>query len=530
MPKRILALVLLAGCCAIALAQSVPSLKPTSVLGRVAAGAADPADITLPEVMLFSACRQRELTGGGSEGVDQQIAQYRAMVHDGSRKVGNEWLGRPQQQRLRTEFDRRLAEAKKLLQQDKSAGSSTYSPAPSARPAPARPNHEPQAMQIEQQAALNWVDPALRELMLADLELRQKNYKAAETRLLHNVERDPFVAAYHQGRGLALVGLNQPLEALGEFTACLLLRDDSAAAYELVAKAMEAVPGAKVADPIYVRAKDLLDRYDAPKTSSLDAAKSPTAPAKPIDWLMPGKSWLAKDPTLFTPPVDRIVTKQALAIPISEDTLLTDQQAVDGAELIYVRLTPDMVVRAELVKPSTGASESRPAGQARLALLKVKGVTFTPVAVDKPPTLAVGQAVNLQAVNLYRQQGSEMREQAAKLAIADSATTLDKSLLPGEAMGVVTAGGQYAGLISGRTDVEDPVCGKAAFIAAADIAAVLPQARKSSFGSYSGSYSGYGSSGTLHAKKDAPPLKATGNIFVIETLTGEKPPTSLLSK
>jgi hypothetical protein len=245
---------------------------------------------------------------------------------------------------------------------------------------------------------------------------------------------------------------------------------------------------------------------------------------------MPGKGWQAKDETLFLPPCDRIVTKQALAVPVSEDTLLTDAQAVEGADLIYVRLSQDLAVRADLVKPSTPSVASRPAGAAKFALIRLKGVTFTPIAADKPAALAVGQSANLQAVNLYRQQGSELRSQAAKLVAANDATKLDKSLLPGEGLGVLMLGGQYAGLVSGRTSVEDPVCGQAGIIPPADIAAILPSAKKSSSGSYSGGYSGFGSSGTLRLKKDLPPIKAAGNIFTIVTLTGEKPATSLLTR
>ena len=147
-------------------------------------------------------------------------------------------------------------------------------------------------------AATVWPDTIIREFLAGTLDLRAKNYKRAKQRFSNCIDAEPLVAAFHQGRGIALIGLNQHLQALEEFSVCLQLRDDSFRSLELVGEAMRVTPGAKIKDPAYVKAKDLLAQYEKPKTAYRIRSRR-------MAWLMPGRLWQSRDETLFRNIVSR---------------------------------------------------------------------------------------------------------------------------------------------------------------------------------------------------------------------------------
>lgn len=462
---------------------------------------------THPEPIVFMLTRQMELLGDeiNDQSIRRRLEQWRIALHDGKRKVGKEWLSRDEQRRGRSEVEKRLTDARRLMTEARRYARSTK-PGDKAR----RNRLERDAVQALYSAAGVWPDTTIQDFMIGSLDLQAGRYEQAEQRFSSCIDAQPLVAGYHQGRGLALIKLGRPLEALEEFIACFHLRDDSALAFQLVEEAMKVTPGSYMKDPVYVRAKELLGRYEKPKQQYRRYGKGTV-------WLMPGRrTWQARDETLFTPEFDRIVSKQALGIPISENVLLVDEQAIADAELIYVELGPRQVVRATAMRRSYGSLSG--SSEVPVSAIRVSGVALTPVEADKPVALKPGQSVTIRAVNLHRQMGTEIRAGHAKvIAAGPEGVKLEPALLPGEAVGAAFVGEAIAGLLTSRCQGEQEGCGKSSFIKPADLAERVKRIKQSL--AYGG---GFARGPKL--KKDLPKTAADGRVFLVHILALDKPP------
>ena len=468
---------------------------------------------TLPDPIVFMLTRQVELLAGepGTEGARRQLQAWKIFAHEGRRKFHQQWLTRDQQRRRRLEFEKRIREAKQLAQQARSIYG--RSPADAAR----KQKLLARKVRLLQEATDVWPDGTVGEFLRATLDLAEGDYRQAERRFRRCIEREPLVAAFHQGRGYALSGMNQHLDALAEFVACLELRDDTYLTVQLVEKAMKEVPGARVTSPTYARARDLLARYEPPEYGYRSyGGMGPR-------WLMPGKSrgwqWRTDLPFDPIPPYDRVVSKQALGLPVTDDgALLVDKDAVAGAKVLYVQLGPDRLVRAYPVRITTGYGSKKV--DLPLTIIRAEGVTFTPVDPARPAPLKAGQSVRVLAVNLYRQMGTELRKgQAEVREVVEGRARLDRGLLPGEAIGAIFAEERFAGLLGSRVDVEAPGCGRSEMIPPGQLSTWMENVRRSL--RYASPMRRWGGP---KLKPDAPKLIAEGKAFLVHALWGEIPP------
>jgi len=217
--------------------------------------------VTLPEPALFMTARKLELLAGmaETESIRHELEQWRIFVHDGRRKVGTLWLTRDQQRQRR---DRFLEHAREGLDLTRKA---RYIYGRTAAQETRKKRLYAQAEQTLAKGAQAWPDLLVRDFLLAVLDLRAERYAQAERRFRTCIEREPLIAAFHQGRGLALLRRKQHLRALGEFIVCLQLRDDTYETIKLVQTAMKEVPGGYIKEPLYLKAKELVERYAKPK-------------------------------------------------------------------------------------------------------------------------------------------------------------------------------------------------------------------------------------------------------------------------
>ncbi len=497
-------------------------------------------EATLPEPIVFMLSRQIELLGkSATDTMRKQSRQWKIVAHDGKRKLGQGWLTRTQQRQRRTSFEKRLRQGDKFAQQAKRLSDRTASDRSKKRKLLTNARREYTA------AVSALPDTLMRNFFTAVLDMRKRSYKKAERGFARCIRAEPLVAAFHQGRGIALSKLDRPLDALAEFVICLELRDDTYDTIQLIEAAMKNVPGAKLGDKTYLKAQDLLDRYE--KATSTRRTRNTS-----ITWLMPGSDWQKKSyhrpgsdrsnkqqPDThfapFLPPYDRIISKQAIAIPISETSLLVDKDAIVGAGIIYVQIAPNKIVRAWKGRSSKARTSSRSKRGKRpelpLAIIHTDGVTFTPVNIEKIKPLKTDQVVTIRATNLYRQMGTEIRlgqatvTQATKPATRpssqqDSVTLSKSALLPGETIGAVMVDGVFSGLLTSRTKPQENGCGKSDFITPTDLSAWIEPIKRS-LGRKRPT-----SSRKPRIKEDAPKETATGNVFLVHIIIGEKPPTS----
>ncbi len=480
-------------------------------------------EATLPEPIVFMLSRQLELLGrAGTDTMCRQLQQWKIAAHDGKRKLGRRWLTRTQQRRYRAAFEKRLRQGDKFAHQAESIFPRTGSDR-------AKKRRLRSIAEQEYAAAVRALpDAIMRDFFTAVLDLRNRKYKIAENGFARCARAEPLVAAFRQGRGIALSNLKQPLAALAEFTCCLRLRDDTDETIRLVAAAMKDVPGAKLGNPVYLKAQNLLDRYEKPQRTSPIRNTG-------IAWLMPGSPWQKRlyrqsgrtgddrsQPdmrfALLRPSYDRIISRQALAIPVSETALLVDKNAIAGAKILYVQIAPNMLVRAWTSRSSRyyGRRGDRP--EMPLAIIHTEGVTFTPVNVEKAVALKTGQTVTICGVNLYRRMGTKIRKGAAN--VTGDGVKLSTGLLPGETVGAVLAGNAFAGLLTARTQPQEKGCGKSSFIKPADLAVWLKPLKRSLDRKTNSRSRG------PKIKKDTPKRTAKGNVFLVHVLIGEKPPAS----
>ncbi|MCD4699885.1 MAG: hypothetical protein K8R91_04860 [Phycisphaerae bacterium] len=496
-------------------------------------------EATLPDPIVFMLSRQIELLGqSATDTMRTQLRQWKIAAHDGKRKLGKKWLTRDQQRQYRAFFEKHLRQGDKFARQAKGLSTRTGSDRAKKRKLLAI------AEQEYATATRSWPDATMREFFTAVLNLRNRKYKEAQSGFVRCIRKEPLVAAFRQGHGIALSKLKQPLAALTEFTLCLQLRDDTYETIRLVEAAMKDVPGSKLADPAYLKARDLLDRYEKPQRNNRSRNTG-------MVWLMPGSPWRQRSHRQSTgtgddrndkhqpdtrfalplPPYDRIISKQALAIPVSETSLLVDKNAIAGAEIIYVQVAPNLLVRAWAGR-SIRRSSRRNTPDLPLAIIHTEGVTFSPVDVEKTAELKTGQTLTVCGVNLYRQMGAKIRNGIVTVKSVGAATrpgsrqdgaTLSAGLLPGETVGATMAGDTFAGLLTARTGPQEEGCGKSAFITPADIVAWIKPIKRSLDRKTSGK------SSRRHGpevKKDAPERTVTGKVFLVHILLGEKPPSS----
>ncbi|MHC4716945.1 MAG: hypothetical protein ACYS5V_08250, partial [Planctomycetota bacterium] len=347
------------------------------------------------------------------------------------------------------------------------------------------------------------------EFLIATLELAGNEYKSAERRFQWCIQAQPLVAAFHQGRGMALLGLRRPLQAVEEFCTCVRLRDDTYQTIKMLEDALLEVPGRLLRRREYVRARDLLDRYE-PLPKTYRPSRRGTA------WLMPGREWTSRDDALITPPYERIIVRLALALPVSEDVLATDADALEGALSSYVRITPEFVVRAE---PLRRLGRRGRAPKIPLAMIRLRGVTLKPIDMAKPAELKADQQLTVRAANAYRQMGTAIRVGEATVASAgDSGVRLHGGLLPGERVGAAFADGQFAGILTARADPRADNGGASRFVDPKDLAAWAARAKR-----WLGSASRRGSTRGPKLKESVAGTGVPGSVFLVHILRGEKP-------
>ncbi|OPX24517.1 MAG: hypothetical protein B1H04_01905 [Planctomycetales bacterium 4484_123] len=467
--------------------------------------------VTLPEPVVFMLARRVELLPPGmvTEGTRRELAQWRAMAHDRKRKCGALWLSRDDQRRRRAVFEQKLRQAADKVRQANRIYGRTRADRRRKRKLQA------EALELLRAAAKVWPDSLIGEFLLACVELRAGEYQKAELHFRRCAQAAPLVAAFHQGRGLALSGLKRPLRALEEFAISLRLRDETYQTLKALQDAIAQVPGTSLNHPACRRARDLLNRYEQPPARYRTYSRG-------IPWLMPGKVWTSRNDSLPLPPYDRLVARQTIGVPVGPCTLLVDATATSGAELAYVQLSPEALLPAR----ASRASSYRPAkGKLPLPLttFTVPGARFKPVDLAKPAALKVGQRLIVRAANSYRQMGTGIRTGEVKvLSVGPDGVQLSGGLLPGEAMGVAFAGQTFAGLLTARDDPQAPGGGSSVFVSPTVLAEWAARAKRSF-----ARRSSYGYSRGPRLKADAIKASSDSPVFLVHLLFGERPPVSL---
>ena len=456
---------------------------------------------TRPESHVFLLMRQLAgMPPAMSYEIQEQIKVWRVKTHDRLRRFRTRWISPDDMDRARREFAETLKKGQSLVTKIRRAGSTTSS----GRAAQAKCRRS--LATYFRQAASVWPDEIMQDFLLAVAHLEGFNYNGALQLFDRCIAAAPRVAAFRQGKALALAGRNQKLGALGAYLELLHLMPNSREAYDMVVRAMEDTPGTQMTEPAFVMAKEIVALYDAPP-------KRPYA-LRGITWLMPGRPWMGRQYTLPTPPYDRLVFRQAIGVPVAQNALVVDQRALSGAYEAFVAIDPNTVVPARIQRTGAYGMGKQAAS---LGLVYVEDFLFTALKADGTAQVPKGQAVTAHGLGLYEEMGTEIRPIQAIVQEVGPAGSLRLShtLAPGEVLSpVVTKDGQLAGFLDGKTDPMVDNGGPDRFIPIGEATMLMRRASRTG-----GSFGGYG-----RVKRKITPRPAQRQVFVlyITAAEGEK--------
>lgn len=449
--------------------------------------------LAMPESMIYFLLRDR--AAGSTEQraeTERSLPLFRAYAHDRRRQVEDRWLRPGDFQHRREAFREVCKEAQNHFRQ---AGGKRE---PTRRERLAQSRHLAAGRAKLRQAAGAWADPLLRSFLLADAAMQSGNLGLAENLFARCAEDEPRVAAFHQGRARALMGLKRYSEALRAYMQVLAMKPDSREAVQLLRQALQDAPGSNLETPAFREARELLQAYPD------DSARRPASVLKTTDWLLPGKAVRGKENALPDLPMDRLVVRQATATPVAEHTLLVDGRVLQDADEVLVQIDPKTLVTA-----TVRGSYRRGDGDIPMTLITLPDYTFTPRPTFSGD-LSSDESLVAHTVNTYTEMGGAVREQPVKVLPRQDgyATNPHPALADGESAGILLTGkGQLAGVVVRDLDVMKDSPAEKVYVPA-DLAPLLKRMSKPS--------------SHQRTKRTITPKDAPGEIFTVYAVQAER--------
>lgn len=456
--------------------------------------------ITRPEALVFLAMQKlaRSAAGVGSYDAQQNVKAYQAKAHDGERKVSGRWLSPNNVLAAKEQYLEIIKDTRKImgdLRRAAHGGSSDQ--------ALVVRNRKALAAQYRKAAVL-WPDDLMSDFLMGATCLEGLDYIGAQRMFDRCIAAAPRVAAFHQGRSLALYGRKQPLDGLAAALDAIHLQPDSKDALTFLKQSLEATPGDMMTAPTCVLATTIVDLYEQPSRTS-------TYVRRGTSWLMPGKSITATEYSLPTLPMDRLEFRQAIGVPVGKHALLADKTVLNGALEAFIVIDSKTTVPAQVVRYSSYSYGSKT--PLPVTLLYVRDLEFTPLATDGKDKPRKDRAASFYGLNFFEQMGSKIRTVEAKIRSDGGSgdVTLSAELHPGEGAGpVISKSGSLLGFLQGRTDPMVDGGGPGKFVPVAALESLIKRAQRNT--------SSYGG-----AKRKVVPKPAAGRYFKICVTTAEYP-------
>jgi tetratricopeptide (TPR) repeat protein len=492
-----------------------------------------PDKATTPQTQVFY--YMRGLSGSSSLTLDElrsNILRYRTLAQDRKRRGlrADDWVAPDEFRRHREVYTQLLKDAADALH-PKDTHTGTHTPpvgtGSGVLSAQAKQKkNEAACLQKLDKAAQSWPDAAFRNFLMGlaylqstDAQGKKDKLGAAESAFKDCCNLAPRVAGFHQARGETLTELGRHLEATAEFTMAARLATDSKQAMTRLNTAMAKVPGTEITRTEYLQAKEFFRQNEANPTSGGGGWSPGGLGGNGNVWLVPakaGRSWATinipvspptgnANPSLPTPPYDRLLFRQAVGVPVGKNTLLLDADTIKDALEITVQIDDRTLATAKVTR--TGGDGKTPP----LTVITVTGYEFTPLGGDKKTTFKAPIAAHVYAANAYEEMGQNIRDAKCKIKAIDAAGNpkVDDKLQAGEAAAaIVTDDGILAGFLAGKTDVTADDGGANKFYPLKDILPLMG-------GGGSGGWTPGGSGATTTAKP------ATGKFFLVHIVLGE---------
>ncbi len=429
-----------------------------------------------PESFAFLVMRNigRIKPGVDSYNLRRELDKWRAWSHDRRRRIPPIWAEREHFQRRRRTFISMLAKAEELHRQYRRYRMPrTRGPALRKRALAEREGLRKQLVEKLTETAQVWADPIIRRFLMGAAYLHDEQYAAAEAMFRNARKLSPRIAAYCQGHAMAMTGLDRHLDALEAYERALRLKPDSKAALRQLRDALQRVPGTETKRDAFIRAMELVSRYEPP-SSTRDRRR------RGLTWLLPGGEQTLRHVGLPMPKYDRIALKQAVGVPISPNVIIVDAAAVTDALEVYLAIDETTFIPGTIIRRRNQRSDDAPAPP--LALVSFPDVVFTPPIVDLEAEITAGTEAQTFGLNLLEEMGSTVRTIPTKMVSMPSGQTTavrpEAHLAPGEAASPVISDNRLLGFLAGRTDVTLDSGGEDIFLPVSRLAPLLSQARR----------------------------------------------------
>jgi len=453
----------------------------------------------MPESIVFSLMRQADAASGIRQTLElhTQIEQWQAAAHDRQRRVAGQWR-RPGDFTLgRQRYEELLADAKNVARELKEVEDTD--PRAEAKRAEIRGRLNAKLLR----ASGVWLDDETRMFLTGIAHYQTASYSKAVEAFDNCRTGHPFVAAYQQGFGMALMEFGgRELDALEACLNELKLHPNNPLALLRVQQAMQNVPGVQTKDERFVEANEYISEYPE---SAFRAQ-----PSKTTIWHMPGnKGWLAPEAMLPVPTYDRLVYRQGVAVPLSANTLIVDREVVRNALEIYILIDEKTIVSATVLPPGNSDSDVLRS----LSLIRTNEAEFQPVAASENAQFIEGSAVISYGLSIFPEMGTEPRQIVTKItaALEGRAIQLGAGLAAGEsAAPVLTGDRRLVGFLAGRTDFRKEGGGEDVLIPVSELAELVKRGGKTS---------GYSSSSNL--RRQSEPVKTEAMSFVVYCISSE---------
>ena len=456
--------------------------------------------LTRPEGLVFLAM-QKLATTVATYGARQEIKQAQAQAHDGLRKADGKWLSPKDVADAKDRYEKILKDTRQEFNDLRKAATGNATARAEV------PRRRRQLAAAYRKAADCWPDDLLSCFLTATAQLEGLDYYNAERSFSKCIEIAPRVAAFHQGKSLALAGRGKHVESLAEAVTVVELQPDSSDAVAFLKQRLEATPGNLLTDPTYVLAKNVLDLYTT--TRSRYASRAGT------NWLLPGKSVLTPEYTMPKLPMDRLEFRQAVGVPVGKNALLVDADVLNGAVEAFVAVDADTTVPGQ-VSRNMGlfgfACRQEEMRRARQPAVRPRSGVHAPDHQRRQTRNQRG--VSFYAMPFYQQMGRQIRPVNALVRKAGRRGEMELSmqLLPGETAGaVIYKEGSLLGFLAGRTDCMAEGGGPSRFVPISEMASLLKRAQGNGYSSYN------------QAKRKVSPKPAKGQYFKVFVIAAEFP-------
>jgi len=439
---------------------SAPSDPASTSVGRLVV-TFDISEVSMPESPGFILMRR--------DAPLSQVEPYRNMAHERKRRAGGKWMAPSEFIQRRGVYEKYAKEGEEYLRQAAgiygNTGKARLERAKSLQMAHAR----------FRMAARAWPDPLTRDFLLGVTELNAGRHAQAETFFRRCCQEAPRVAAFYQGRGMALQQLDRPLDATAALTAAARLSGSTRGEIlDHLQDAMKQVKGTETDRPEFTAARDLLKDLGLDKPAAAGSTVRPSSyGSASTRWYLPTGTKSARENSLPPMDFDRLYFKQAVGLPVGPHALLVDASILEGASEVFVRIDEKTVVRAQ----SQRMNSTRPR-QSPVALVQVPMYVFEPVetvtgeekqafagynpspktqpATDAAPKIAQGMKAIAYGLNVLEEMGSQMRlvDVGVKSYSAEGALEISGELAPGEsAAPVLSEDGKLLCFLAARTDI-----------------------------------------------------------------------------